>query len=496
MLGASSSRRRRDHALLLFILLLAAALRLWGLGAKSLWLDEAMTVQNASRPFVEMIRHLARFDAHPPLYQVIEWLWLRVGQGDGFVRLPSVVAGALGVWLAYLIARRLLGRTAGLAACLLMALSYFHIYYSQEARLNALVVTLFLWQTYLLLRILHQRGNARWGWWAAYGFAGLLCLYTYAPCVLTIGALAVLYLWLTRRRRRQLAQWVAVHVIIALLFLPWAPVLRHRTAVLKESIRQHGDAAGRPGVARIANGIAAWGFGPHEWKPTSHRGALLGLALLTAAGVALAARRTRRPVKILGTLFVLPLAGYLLLPMPRVQAYDPKHLIFLQPLLLIGLAGARASAARTAGRWGIRPLVYVILAVVALNVFALGRYYRADFQKENWRGLCADVCKQLAPEDLVLFNPDYVGFGFDYYARTANARAGASALLAPGVEFARAYERVWLIECSSAVSAPQPEVKERLIAKGWVAGKSTRYPGAVGEPRWTLLVRPSQGAEP
>jgi len=60
------------------ILILATALRLWRLGAKSLWLDEIMTVQKATTSFAAMLAQIRQHDAHPPLFQIVEWLWLRL----------------------------------------------------------------------------------------------------------------------------------------------------------------------------------------------------------------------------------------------------------------------------------------------------------------------------------------------------------------------------------------------------------------------------------
>ena len=83
------------------ILVAATALRLWGLGAKSLWLDEIMTVQKASMSFSGMMGQIRQHDAHPPLFQIVEWLWLRLGQGDAFARAPSVMARAFIFAISY-----------------------------------------------------------------------------------------------------------------------------------------------------------------------------------------------------------------------------------------------------------------------------------------------------------------------------------------------------------------------------------------------------------
>ena len=501
--------RRRERTVILLILLLAATLRLWGLGGKSLWFDEIMTADKASKSFGAMIEAIKDHDAHPPFYQTVVWLWMRCGRPwllfggrDGFVRFPSAVAGVVGVWLACLIARRLFGRNAAVAAALLMAVSYFHIYYSQEARLHALVTTLFLAQTYLLLRIIHQRGRAAWGWWAAYGFLGLLSLYTYALSILTIGALAVLYLWLTRRRRRQLAEWVAVHVVIGLLFLPWVPVLRQTAARVAESVEIRADAAGSPGPIEIASGFASWGVGPFQWVGRERAGAVVGLALVLVAGAGVVMRKTSRPAKILGTLFLLPLAGYLLMPMPRVQAYDPKHLAFLQPLLMIALAGVRFPALCCRRSRTSAPMVPLIIAAAALNVFALGSYYDPDFEKENWRALFEEVGAKLALRDAIIFNPNRLGFAVEYYAEAPAAMAGVKLLAERGAPLALegkqlppTVERIWLIECRNPVSMPSEHIRENLSRHHWSLVERARYLGALGYVQWTLLEREAPSGE-
>jgi mannosyltransferase len=476
------------------MLILAATLRLWGLGVKSLWLDEIMTVRKASTSFSDMLCQIRQHDAHPPLFQIVEWLWLRFDKGDAYARAPSVVAGVACVWLCFLIARRLFGRKAALAAAVMAALSYFGIFYSQEARLQSLMTALFLGQLCLLLAILERRGKAGWGLWIAYGLVGLASLYTYALCALTVGALGLLYLWLTWRRHRQFGRWLAVHAAIALLFLPWVPTLQARTAELEASIRAHHDSIGRPTAAEFADGIAAWTIGPRPWPANGYAGPAIGIGCLVAAAAAASWRKSRRPAKILGVLFFLPLLLYLILPMPRVHQYEAKHLMFVQPVLLIALSGARLSFRKAGKEWRSPILLIVVLGFVALNAIGLRDYFRPDFEKENWRRLAADVSFRAEPNDLILFNPGYIGYAFDYYAPPPTeqrpiAEAGVeTTLLQPGVRIEGKPSRIWLIEDQCAVSRPFPQVLEILSGQGWYPRASRLMRGSLGELRWTLLL--------
>ena len=474
------------------ILILAATLRLWGLGVKSLWLDEIMTVEKASTSFAGMLGQIRQHDAHPPLFQIVEWLWLRFDKGDAYARAPSVVSGVACVWLCFLIARRLFDRKAALAAAVMAALSYFGIFYSQEARLHAFMTALFLGQVCLLLAILERRGKAGWGLWLAYGLVGLASLYTYALCALTVGALGLLYLWLTWRRRRQFGRWLAVHAAIALLFLPWTPTLRARTADLEASIREHHDSIGRPTASEVAGGIAEWAIGTQSWQASRYLGPAIGLGCLVAAA-ATSWRKSWRPAKILGVLFFVPLLLYLILPMPRVHLYEAKHLMFVQPILLIALSGARFSCWALGKERRIPILLVVVLGFVALNAIGLRDYFRPGFEKENWRRLATDVSVRVGANDLILFNPGYIGYAFDYYAQMPAdlppiARAGAEPLAQPGVRIEGNHPSIWLIEDRSAVARPFPQVLENLAAQGWYPRASRLMKGSLGELRWTLLL--------
>ena len=112
----------------------------------------------ASKHIPDLIAHTAR-DIHPPGYYLLLHLWTRLfGPGVGSVRLLSVLIGTATVPLLYLAGKRLpdrrgpllylagkrlLGRSGALlVAVALLALSPFHIYYSQEVRMYGLVTLL------------------------------------------------------------------------------------------------------------------------------------------------------------------------------------------------------------------------------------------------------------------------------------------------------------------------------------------------------------------
>jgi hypothetical protein len=61
---------------------IGAVLRLWGLGAESLWQDEAWSwglIQGSPK---DLVLRLARFDAHPPVYFLCLQAWALFGSSE------------------------------------------------------------------------------------------------------------------------------------------------------------------------------------------------------------------------------------------------------------------------------------------------------------------------------------------------------------------------------------------------------------------------------
>src|SRR5450759_5336878 len=178
-------RRRIEYPILLALILLAFGLRVYRLSSQSLWYDEAVTAQVASRGIVELTRWTAD-DIQPPLYYYVVAGWTRLaGQGEWALRFPSVFFGVLTVPLLWALARRLFAarqawRAAGLAAAFLGAVTPAYVYYAKEARMYTQLVFLGSLAGYALLRAGQARGRRRsLGWWLAFVLAAAATLYTH-----------------------------------------------------------------------------------------------------------------------------------------------------------------------------------------------------------------------------------------------------------------------------------------------------------------------------
>jgi hypothetical protein len=221
------------------VLLLATALRLYRLGAGSLWYDETVSVHLASKSMPALLAHTAG-DIHPPGYYLLLHGWTHLaGSGDFAVAFPSLFFGLLLVALAYRIAARVFGPVAGLLAALLVALSPYNLWYSQEVRMYTLGAALGMGLLDALLSGLgigctpRRRAGRRWNrsWLAVYaalGALGLWNLYYFAFLLVTANLMVGLW-WLGCWRKGRaswawMGRWALAQGAVLLLYAPWIPV--------------------------------------------------------------------------------------------------------------------------------------------------------------------------------------------------------------------------------------------------------------------------------
>src|SRR5690606_26058856 len=113
---------------------------------------------------------------------------------EAVLRLPSLIAGLLGILAMFGVLRTIHSNTAGLAGALMVAVSPFHISHSQHARYYTLLMlfaTLTLWMCYLAVT------RRRWPWYAAYAGSGFLAMIShvcFAPAFGMMNVGAALYL--------------------------------------------------------------------------------------------------------------------------------------------------------------------------------------------------------------------------------------------------------------------------------------------------------------
>jgi mannosyltransferase len=198
---------------LLGVVLLAGALRIPSVGSQSFWHDEALTVESARAPLSGIIDTVRNRENCPPAYFILINVWAKVfGISDVSLRLPSALMGIATVWAIYRLGRELGGGELGaLTAAGLLAVSKFHIAFSQEARPYAMLMLLLTLCGWAWARVV-KKGSAR----AQIGYlvSAALALYTHTFALFFIAVLIAAVLILSSQKDRQildLRKWLILN---------------------------------------------------------------------------------------------------------------------------------------------------------------------------------------------------------------------------------------------------------------------------------------------
>lgn len=401
---APISGHRNPALLLAGLTAVALALRLAGINS-GLWIDEIFSLVDSFRPPLAEIITTYRHDNHHPFYSVLAHLSLEAfGEAPWTIRLPSVLFGAATIPALYYLGREVAGAREAAFAAALLAVSYHHVWFSQNARGYVIIAWCTVVGTWLLLRLL-ATGRLAFGAW--YAVVVAFGAWTHLTMVfVAVGQAAAIGFHLLRRppaggRPLRWTAGLATFALSALLTLAlYAPALAE---LLDHFLNRPSQLEGvsTPGWALLESlRVLALGFGA---------GTLLLGGVVVAAGAVIAlsglasyARRTPDAF----ALFVLPgvaiLAGAVL---ARGTMY-PRFFFALAGFgILVGVRGVGVVAAALAARLGGTPRLadrlgtWALGALIVLSLGSLTLNYRHP--KQDFVGAMAHIDASRRPGDAV-----------------------------------------------------------------------------------------------
>lgn len=164
---------------------LAACLRIIGLN-KGLWWDEIyFLIISVRHPLSEIVT-IFPGDTQHPLYSILAKAAVVVfGEHPWTLRLPAVIFGVASIPALYLLAASVTKRFEALVATALLAISYHHVWFSQNARGYTMLAFWTLLSTYLLLRGIQTGRRAPY---IAYGVVVGLGVYTHLTMMFLVAS--------------------------------------------------------------------------------------------------------------------------------------------------------------------------------------------------------------------------------------------------------------------------------------------------------------------
>jgi mannosyltransferase len=436
---------RRIDPVIVALTVLAFGVASYRLGAKSLWLDESISANYASRGLTDLWAALTgNSPPYQTLYIVLLNFWTRLfGSSEIALRSLTVLLGGLAVPVMVLLGTRLFGRPAGLVSGLLLAVSPFFVHYEQTARTYALVVLLVTLSSYFFVRELEQPSRAtRVGFVLASALA--INAHYMAAFVLLVQFLTLLAV---KRRAALTREWLLAAGAIAILCVP-AAVTAHRQ--------------GTSGL---------------DWIPTPSFSSLIDVPSEIAGGkvllitlVILACYGLFRAIDdhrlwragFVAAWFLVPVLLVFAVSKLGRPAFLSNYLIVVLPaLLLLAAAGLVRLPGRAIG-------VGVLGVLVAASAVGISDWYRRP-SFEDYRGATRYILGHQRAGDQIIYDPSYIDQGFAYY----QARAGRSGP-SEGVPGTRP-PRMWLVE---RFGDPSPQI-EQSIAGAYAPVTSQSFPSPV-----------------
>ncbi|HUW61438.1 MAG TPA: glycosyltransferase family 39 protein [Candidatus Bathyarchaeia archaeon] len=312
-----STRQRR--ILLAAVFVLGAGLRLYHLGERSLWYDEAFMFQTSHGfdlhgTFMDSTQNM-----DPPLMLAAARFWeypARVAGLDRtskvydyYLRLFPCLLGILSIGLVAGVCRAWAAdATLSVFAAFLYAISPFQVYYAQEFRSYALTVTLAL-AALLALHGALTRGRLRS--WLALVALEVLLVYNHffsLSLIVSINAFFAVYFILeTRLRDRALfIKWTASQAIVVVLLLPALYMMRVADKMFVNlKYPWYPPPEWKTGLITFKDFFA--GYSPNVL--TYHTLFVAAAALALVGAVAFARRRQWRALFLFGILLALPIVA-------------------------------------------------------------------------------------------------------------------------------------------------------------------------------------------
>lgn len=395
------------------ILLLAFALRLYRLADSDIWWDEGWSVWLARQDLWSMALRTAA-DTHPPLHYFSLHFWdIIAGESAFAVRFSSVALGTLSVALLYRMGRSMANSWPGLLAAFLLAISRFHIWWSQEIRMYSLASLLSLLSLYLFLRLL--RGDDR-RFWLSFLLVNALALWTHYLTILILLAENCTMLVLQRVRRGDprppLIPWVAAQIGLILLFTPWLYLTLTHPTILSSP-----PPFNFPSFLRMAAIVLSLGVTVETDRYLWPTLGFIALVLVGIVSLFRGPRRERQGGLLLAlTLSLPPLVIYLLSSHPATSFYAPKIaaprflLLFLPAYLLLLVWGIYLLGRRS---W----LLGLLASSFVLGSlgYTLRDYYAGRYLKDDYTTLVGYIKSYWQEEDGVILDTDFSWPVFLYY---------------------------------------------------------------------------------
>ena len=434
MTPIEGSDRRRTWLIVGAIVLAAACLRLFALDEQPFWLDEAHTADFTTLTVGELWSFDSPYDTvNTPGYILVMKLWAQVSRSDWWFRALSALAGIATVPVVYLVGARVSSRRAGYVAAAFVAVSGFHVRYSQEARTYTLVtlcaaiallsVTQLVTQpegdrativrpSWRPIRAPGPSGRRAVTWtdlaWIGYGLAVGVSLHLHSTGIgIPLAANSAVGIWWLTQRPKPTSfarNWIGAHLVAALVYSPWIPGLITQLHLVQTTFW-----VPEPTIASLTRDTAVVfdAYGAELWRGLSSMTFHIMVLVAVAIVVWFGTRRLALGPRLLIVAFVIVQPMFEALFSLRAPVFLSRTLIWM----ILGTAVATGVVMTDRS-----PRLAKIAAVSLVAVQVVGTIgYHAGYEKTAWDRAAAIVADNAGQNDIVLVLAGNTTVAFEHY---------------------------------------------------------------------------------
>lgn len=449
----------KPHHIVLAAIAIGFVLRFLGLGSKSIWLDEGLSIRAAGLDWDTFISgSIERY--HPPLFFLILRQVMKVGTNQVLLRAPAALAGGVSVCLIYVLTRRVFDEATALSATWFAALSPLLIWYSQEIRGYSLLVMWALLSLFALAQLTLRRG---WAWWLLFALATIGGLYTHYTFVLTLPVQIALVAGLLASKNGTpwaipalLADWA----VTGLSFIPWlkTPAGSYFVSQLQsDRLYYNALTAGRLNLPADLDYMKLVRILALAGVVLIVLGAFLLYRLLRRRSAWFLKLRDGRIFRVLAIVFFITILVVSVIPRGYTLKRYTHVLWFLVPIAFgwIWPWGKRNGML-------LKSLIPLALLASLINVFFI--------PKAQWKQAAQWVLDRQQPGDVVLLAPYWMNVPFGYYTQEDIPLAGIKPqddTIQAITNLANAHPRIWMLYHVFDADATQvATVQQWLTANG------------------------------
>ena len=457
---------RNKLILILFLICFVGFfLRFYALGGESFWFDEKMSLYFSQNDLVSILNPPS-YETHiPPLYYILLHFWVGLfGTGEFAVRSLSAVFGSLSIVALYKLGKYLFNVKVALYSSLIFAVSFFQIYFSQEARMYSLLTFTTLLSVFFFLKSINEN---RLRFWVSYIIVSILMLYTHLYGIFIIAFQFFYFLFYYRTKIGYVKNCLAAFFLVAVGFSPWLIKLFGVTPYILE------------------------GYSAIAWIPEPNIILIVGTALifcnnsvvdLLVFGYSFRSifqlegikKRFSKAtfsgsLKRMKAYFLdsskfsinfcffwmgIPIILALSISLILQPIYLPKYLILVTPAFYLLVAKGLTKMNRK--------IRYILLLILLIDSALISYSYYTNFNKEQWREVAFYVQAREEPGDLIIINAPWLKLSFEQYYNGNSSIVAVQTASQVDDALTIEHNNVWLILSHDDVSDPTGQVKSRL----------------------------------